>query len=138
MSIGLPFCLQDYLKLMDWSGRCLRAEKRGAIDGKLPPILKRLQIDPRHRLYLNKHFESRFKSLLGTAHSVRSACERLGKRWVAVFAIASATYLRLLCPDFSTSHKKAPPQTRLDGATVSEQCYMVSLYTVSQANPPSR
>ncbi|MCW8127424.1 transposase [Microbulbifer halophilus] len=79
---GLPFRLQDYLELVDWSGRCLRDDKRGAIDSGLPPILERLQIDPRHWLYLNRNFESRFKSLVGTAHSVRSSCERLGKRWV--------------------------------------------------------
>ncbi|WP_266067095.1 hypothetical protein [Microbulbifer thermotolerans] len=34
-------------------------------------------------LYLNRNFESesRFKSLVGAAHSVRSVCEQLGKRW---------------------------------------------------------
>ncbi|MFC4878592.1 hypothetical protein [Microbulbifer halophilus] len=76
------FLLQDYLELVDWSGRCLRDDKRGAIESGLPPILERLQIDPQHWLYLNRNFESRFKSLVGTTHSVRSACERLGKRWV--------------------------------------------------------
>jgi len=81
MPVGLPFRLQDYLELVDWSGRCLREDKRGAIDGKVPPILDRLQIEPKHWLYLNKNFESRFKSLVGAAHSVRSACEQLGKRW---------------------------------------------------------
>ncbi|AMX02447.1 hypothetical protein A3224_07500 [Microbulbifer thermotolerans] len=81
MPIGLPFQLQDYLELVDWSGRCLREDKRGAIDEQLPPILDRLQIDPRHWLYLNRNFESRFKSLVGAAHSVRSVCEQLGKRW---------------------------------------------------------
>lgn len=81
MPAGLPFRLQDYLELVDWSGRILREEKRGAIDGNLPPILDRLQIDPRHWLYLNKNFESRFKSLVGAAQSVRAACEQLGKRW---------------------------------------------------------
>ncbi|MCX2783657.1 hypothetical protein OQJ46_11740 [Microbulbifer thermotolerans] len=81
MSVGLPFQLQDYLELVDWSGRCLREDKRGAIDEQLPPILERLQINPRYWLYLNRNFESRFKSLVGAAHSVRSACERLGKRW---------------------------------------------------------
>ncbi|MCX2781326.1 transposase, partial [Microbulbifer thermotolerans] len=44
-------------------------------------ILERLQIDPRHWLYLNRNFESRFKSLVGTAHSMRNACQQLGKRW---------------------------------------------------------
>ncbi|MCX2796485.1 transposase [Microbulbifer thermotolerans] len=81
MPIGLPFRLQDYLELVDWSGRCLREDKRGAIDEQLPPILERLQIDPRYWLYLNRNFESRFKSLVGAAHLVRSACEQLGKRW---------------------------------------------------------
>ncbi|WP_323055069.1 transposase [Microbulbifer thermotolerans] len=79
--VGLPFQLQDYLELVDWSGRCLREDKRGAIDEQLPPILDRLQIDPRHWLYLNRNFESRFKSLVGAAHLVRSSCEQLGKRW---------------------------------------------------------
>ncbi|MGL6159893.1 transposase [Microbulbifer sp.] len=81
MPAGLPFRLQDYLELVDWSGRCLREDKRGAIEEKLPPILDRLQIDPQHWLYLSRNFESRFKSLVGAAHSVRSTCERLGKRW---------------------------------------------------------
>ncbi|MCX2796493.1 hypothetical protein OQJ62_16400, partial [Microbulbifer thermotolerans] len=36
---------------------------------------------PRHWRYLNRNFESRFKSLAGAAHSVRSVCEQLGKRW---------------------------------------------------------
>ena len=81
MPVGLPFRLQDYLELVDWSGRILQEGKRGAIDCTLPSILNRLQIDPRHWLYLNRNFGSRFKSLVGTAHSVRAACERLGKRW---------------------------------------------------------
>ncbi|MFV8781677.1 hypothetical protein ACNKU7_04565 [Microbulbifer sp. SA54] len=81
MPEGIPFQLQDYLELVDWSGRCLREGKRGAIDGQLPPILERLQIDPRHWLYLNRHFESRFKSLVGSAEAVRGTCDKLGKRW---------------------------------------------------------
>lgn len=70
MPMGLPFWLQGYLELVDWSGRCLRGDKRGAIDKQLPPILERLHIDPRHWLYLNCNFESRFKSLVGAAHSI--------------------------------------------------------------------
>ncbi|MCX2778966.1 hypothetical protein [Microbulbifer thermotolerans] len=42
--VGLLLQLQDYLELVDWSGRCLRKDKRGTIDEQLPPILDRLQI----------------------------------------------------------------------------------------------
>lgn len=43
---AIPFILQGYLELVDWSGRIVRADKRGAIDERAPPILTRLGIDP--------------------------------------------------------------------------------------------
>jgi hypothetical protein len=42
----VPFTLESYLKLLDWSGRIVRPDKRGAIDDQAPPILTRLGIDP--------------------------------------------------------------------------------------------
>ena len=41
---GIPFGFQDYLTLLDWTGRMIRVGKRGYIDSALPPILMRLQI----------------------------------------------------------------------------------------------
>ena len=75
---GLPFRLTDYLELVDWTGRILREDKRGAIDDNLPPILERLNIKPKHWLYLTKHFESRFKGLVGMAYQLKRVCEQLG------------------------------------------------------------
>jgi len=80
MPKGMPFRLSDYLELVDWTGRQLREGKRGTIAGDLPPILERLQIDPRHWLYLSGQFESRFKGLVGSGHRLKAACEALGYR----------------------------------------------------------
>lgn len=82
MPEGLPFRLQDYLELVDWSGRIIREDKRGYIPSSVPPLLQRLDIDARHWLYLTKHFESPFKNLVGAASNVRKACGELGKNWV--------------------------------------------------------
>ena len=82
MPDGLPFRLSDYLELVDWSGRILREDKRGAIPSHIPPILQRLDLDTRHWLYLTKNFESPFRNLVGTALNVRKACGELGKNWV--------------------------------------------------------
>ena len=75
---GLPFRLTDYLELVDWTGRILREDKRGAIDENLPPILERLNIEAKHWLFLTQHFESRFKGLVGTAYQLKRICEKLG------------------------------------------------------------
>ena len=75
---GLPFRLTDYLELVDWTGRILREDKRGAIDATLPPILQRLNIEAKHWLFLTQHFESRFKGLVGTAYQLKQVCEKLG------------------------------------------------------------
>ena len=81
MPEGLPFRLADYLELVDWTGRVIREDKRGAVPANMPPLLERLAIDAQHWMYLSKHFESPFKDLVGSARTVRNACEELGKQW---------------------------------------------------------
>jgi hypothetical protein len=41
---GILCAWQDYLELVDWTGRVIRNDKRGFIKAELPPILERLQI----------------------------------------------------------------------------------------------
>ncbi len=74
----LPFKLTDYLALVDWTGRIIREDKRGHIEQDLPPILERLQIDPKHWLFMTYHFESQFKGLVGAAYTLKQACQSLG------------------------------------------------------------
>ncbi|HED16742.1 MAG TPA: hypothetical protein ENI64_08025, partial [Gammaproteobacteria bacterium] len=78
MPKGLPFRLTDYLVLVDWSGRILREDKKGAISGTIPPVLERLNIEPKHWLYLTKHFESTFKGTVGSVFKLKQACVALG------------------------------------------------------------
>ncbi|MEJ1360957.1 MAG: transposase [Candidatus Sedimenticola sp. (ex Thyasira tokunagai)] len=81
MPEGLPFRLEDYLELVDWTGKILREDKRGAIPSSLPPILDRLQIDPQSWITMTSSFESRFKSLVGRVDQIHAACQQLGQQW---------------------------------------------------------
>jgi REP element-mobilizing transposase RayT len=77
MPKGLPFRLKDYLELVDWTGRAILVNKRGYIPDHQPPILERLQVDPKHWLYMTQHFESRFKGLVGTSFALKAVCRKL-------------------------------------------------------------
>ncbi|MFK8020489.1 MAG: transposase [Pseudomonadales bacterium] len=54
---GLPGTLEDYVQLVDWTGRCLRPDKRGSIAPSIPPILKRLALPPDDWLQRASRFE---------------------------------------------------------------------------------
>jgi len=56
---AIGYTLKDYLELIDWVGRSVRNDKRGAIDQKEPPILNRLGLNTDefidHVLTKNEH-----------------------------------------------------------------------------------
>ena len=75
---GMAFNLIDYIELVDWSGRAIQDDKRGAIAENTPCILQRIGITPEHWIELSTHFESRFKGIAGSVESVRQWCEIFG------------------------------------------------------------
>jgi REP element-mobilizing transposase RayT len=55
---GILFSLSDYLELVDYTGRILKPNKRGAISETLPPILQRLNLNSKQWLEQATKFES--------------------------------------------------------------------------------
>ena len=65
MPKGLPFELKSYLELVELTGRCMRADKRGYIEQRSLPILERLKIAPENWLKLTTQFTKVFKGAVG-------------------------------------------------------------------------
>ncbi len=76
----LPMALDEYLKLLDWTGRQLRRDKIGRIPEEFAPILDRLDCSTESWLDLVKNFRKRFRTEAGRAatlqsvSSIRRAC----------------------------------------------------------------
>ncbi|WP_344797523.1 transposase [Litoribacillus peritrichatus] len=75
---GLPVPLTDYLALVDWTGRIVRDDKRGALSSKLPQILERLCMDQQEWLKLSQGFEKSYKTFEGEADKMKQVSQLLG------------------------------------------------------------
>ena len=75
----LPVSLDDYLTLLDWTGRQVRTDKKGSIPSNLAPILQRLQINSDNWLETISEFDSRFTHVVGRVESMSKAAVRMGQ-----------------------------------------------------------
>eukprot|EP00913_Durusdinium_trenchii_P005675 g5293.t1 len=78
----LSCSLADYLSLLDWTGRQLRGDKRGAIPAHLAPILQRIGLDGHGWCDLVKKFGRTFKRAAGSTDALQTEAERRGQGWL--------------------------------------------------------
>ncbi len=88
----LPMSLAEYLQLLDWTGRQLRRDKRGAIPSNVAPILQRLKITDDGWLKLVKDFSRMFRRAAGTPVTLANEATRRGRRWLKGIGPSRATF----------------------------------------------
>ena len=89
----IPYHYQEYLELVEWSGRVIREGKRGVIDGRLPPILLRLGIDTEewHKAMQPKG-SHHFSRAMGCCEALREHAKRLSIKWIKGITISSRLF----------------------------------------------
>lgn len=90
----LPFNLQDYLDLVDTSGRVARSDKRGTISVDQPKLLAVLGIQPHEWFKMVTQLQARFEHFVGSPHRLREIAARRGWRWVRGLTAARRLYAR--------------------------------------------
>jgi REP element-mobilizing transposase RayT len=89
----ITFATADYLQLVDWAGRAIRDDKRGAIPASTPPILARLRIDPGQYLrYIQRGGQGYHVAALGHVDRLRSAATKLGRCFVKGVGLSGRLY----------------------------------------------
>jgi hypothetical protein len=70
--------VEQYLEVLDWTGRQIASGKRGAIPSDLAPILSRLGIDDSNWLELAGNFGRLFQRVAGRPSSIALQRTRRG------------------------------------------------------------
>jgi hypothetical protein len=89
----LPIQVEHYVMLLDWTGRELHAEKRGAIPDHLAPIVDRLGINRSNWVETVRGFGRLFKQAAGRSSSLVDAAARRSRRWFQGKAAARTAFM---------------------------------------------
>jgi hypothetical protein len=89
----LPIQVEHYVMLLDWTGRELRADKRGAIPDHLAPIVDRLGINRSNWVETVRGFGRLFKLAAGRPTSLVDAAARRSRRWFQGKAAARTAFV---------------------------------------------
>ena len=73
---AIPFALQDYFELIDWSGRVFHPDKRGVLEENTPPVLKRIGIEPSQFIQCAGDFMNIFGLTVGSPPVMAKCCAR--------------------------------------------------------------
>jgi REP element-mobilizing transposase RayT len=79
----LSLTRDEYLSLIDWTGRQVRLDKPGAIPDHLAPILTRLEINQSRWVGTVNSYGSLFHRVAGRVESIVTAARQAGKCWLA-------------------------------------------------------
>lgn len=78
----LAMSLEQYLELLDWTGRQIRSGNHGCIPADLLSILRRIGVDSQGWCKLVTKFERVFKRAAGAPESLAREAIRRGQRWM--------------------------------------------------------
>jgi REP element-mobilizing transposase RayT len=80
MPDGLLFSVEDYIMLVEDTGRIIREDKRGAISSSSQGILNRLNIPADNWLKITTEFGHLFKGAVGALPALTEYCEHLDRK----------------------------------------------------------
>ncbi len=77
----LSMSFKEYLKLLDWVGRQVSTDKKGAIPSGLAPILQRLGIQSAELVETVENLTRRFRRMIGPAEQMSARAAEAGRKW---------------------------------------------------------
>ena len=85
--------LEEYLELLDWTGRQIVEGKKGAIPPYLAPILFRLDVDQEQWLFGCRKFGTLFYRVAGKVTCMAQAAREFGHKWLKGQKSSKALFL---------------------------------------------
>ena len=90
--VPIAFSLPDYLQLVDWTGRAVRDDKRGAIPADMQPIFQRMGLNQEEWLEIVQNFGRRYRLAAGAVDRLKHFGQQLGRYWLQGIGVSRRFY----------------------------------------------
>lgn len=90
--LGWLLTLEEYLQVLDTTGRCIREGKRGSFPHDLAPILNRLNLNKENWLITTTYFGNRFHRISGRVNQMLAAAKKAGQHWFQGLGFSKQAY----------------------------------------------
>ena len=107
----LPITGEEYMVLLDQTGRIVRGDKPGVIPKELPPILERLGLKSSGWFSLMVDFEKHFKGIVGTVEDVTRRQKQLNHRKIHGLAAARKFFESVALDTEQLQAAEVPPKS---------------------------
>ena len=87
----LPVRLIDYIELVEWTGKQVRADKRGAIPKQAPSVLSHLHINEKRWTTQVKGIGSTYWRVIGDVDDLLEKAKQLNQHWLKGVGTAMAS-----------------------------------------------
>ncbi|VAW33311.1 hypothetical protein MNBD_GAMMA01-1030, partial [hydrothermal vent metagenome] len=78
----IPFTLDDYLTLIDCTGRAIVGESKDYIPAELPDILARMGLNSNIWLDEIRYFDTWYYKAIGNIENLRKYCKSINQKWI--------------------------------------------------------
>jgi hypothetical protein len=78
----LPLTQQEYVELVDWTGRLIRPDKRGHIPAQFPTFLERIHVGEKQWIREIRHYGKWYYRAVGSIGALEQYCAHIRQRWL--------------------------------------------------------
>lgn len=89
---AIPFSFEDYLDLVETTGRCLHPDKRGLIAERVPKLLQRLGIEPERFIDCTTNLMKQFGSAVGAPAHLTELCAQRQVKYLRGISAARGAF----------------------------------------------
>ncbi len=79
----LAMKFEDYVELLEWTGRCVVEGKQGSISGAALPVLERMELEVENWVETVERYGSIYHRVAGKVENLKRKAVKLGQRWIS-------------------------------------------------------